>query len=172
MPIRQIEEIQTRVRDGSHPDDVQALAARLVKKAILTGYQARHLLHGQWEGLLVGRYLILDLLGRGAMGKVYKARHRLLGRVVALKFIARQYLARPNAVPGFLREMRRVGRLDHPNIVRALDAEEIGRDPCIVMEYVPGQNLEQVLMARGGSLPADEAVGYATHVGLGLAHSH
>src|SRR5262249_21358929 len=67
MPIRQIEEIQTRVRDGSYPDDVQALAARLVKKAILTGYQARHFLHGQWEGLLVGRYLILDLLGRGAM---------------------------------------------------------------------------------------------------------
>ena len=93
--------------------------------------------------------------GSGAMGKVYKARHRLMGRIVALKFIAREYLVRPNAVPRFLREMRLVGRLDHPNIVRALDAEEIGRDPCIVMEYVPGRDLERLLLDRG-PLPAEE----------------
>ena len=171
LPTRQIEEIQAKVRGGSYPNDAQALAAWLVKKEILTNYQARHLLHGHWEGLVVGRYVILDLLGKGAMGKVYKARHRLMGRVVALKFISRQYLARPNAVPRFLREMRLVGRLDHPNIVRALDAEEIGRDPCIVMEYVPGQDLEQLLLARG-PFPPEEVVRYATQVALGLAHAH
>jgi serine/threonine-protein kinase len=172
MPLRQIEEIQSKIQKGSYPNDAQGLAARLVKKELLTSYQARHLLHGQWEGLVVGRYIILDLLGRGAMGKVYKARHRLMGRLVALKFINRQYLSRPNAVGRFIREMRLVGRLDHPNIVRAFDAEEIGRDPCIVMEYVLGQNLEQLLLGRGGLLPPGEVVCYATQVALGLAHAH
>ena len=105
------------------------------------------------------------------MGKVYKARHRLLGRMVALKFISREYLTRPNALPRFLREMRLVGRLDHPHIVRALDAEEIGRDPCIVMEYVPGQDLERLLLGRG-PLPPEDVAGYALQAALGLAHAH
>ena len=114
LPAQRVEEIRDRVRKGSYPPDALALAARLVKKGVLTGYQARRLLHGQGEGLAVDRYILLDRLGRGAMGKVYKARHRFMGRIVALKFITREYLARPNALPRFLREMRVVGRLDHP----------------------------------------------------------
>jgi serine/threonine-protein kinase len=171
LSARQCDEIHSKVQGGSYPNDAQALAVRLVKKEVLTSYQARHLLHGQAEGLVVGRYVILDRLGRGAMGKVYKARHRLMGRTVALKFITREYLCRPNAVPRFLREMRLVGRLDHPNIVRALDAEEIGRDPCIIMEYVPGQDLERLLLDRG-PLPPEEVVDYAIQAALGLAHAH
>jgi serine/threonine-protein kinase len=171
MSVQQIEEIQSKVQKGSYPDDALGLAAWLVKREALTNYQARSLLHGRWEGLLVGRYVILDLLGRGAMGKVYKARHRLMGRVVALKFIARQYLTRPNAVGRFAREMRLVGRLDHPNIIRAIDAEEIGQDPCIVMEYVPGRDLGRLVLERG-PLPAPDVARYATQVALGLAHAH
>ena len=171
LPARRVEEIRARVRGGAYPRDALALAARLVKKEVLTAYQARRLLHGQGEGLSVGRYVLLDRIGRGAMGKVYKARHRLLGRLVALKFISRQYLLRPNALPRFLREMRLVGRLDHPHIVRALDAEEIGRDPCIVMEYVPGLDLERLLLARG-PLPPEDVACYARQAALGLEHAH
>jgi serine/threonine protein kinase len=171
LPTRTIEDLHARVQSGCYPNDAQDLAARLIRKDVLTGYQARHLLHGQGGGLVAGRYVILDRLGTGAMGKVYKARHRLMGRIVALKFIARVYLARPNAIPRFLREMRLVGRLDHPNIVRALDAEEIGRNPCIVMEYVPGQDLERLLLGHG-PLPPAEVIGFATQVALGLAHAH
>src|SRR5262249_51491284 len=147
--LQRVDEIRTRVQNGSYPADALSLAGKLVKKGGLTAYQARRLLHGQGGGLAIDRYIVLDRLGRGAMGKVYKARHRFMGRIVALKFITREYLSRPNALPRFLREMRVVGRLDHPNIVRAIDAEQIGRDPCIVMEYVPGQDLEQLLVARG-----------------------
>jgi serine/threonine-protein kinase len=171
LPAQRVEEIRTRVRAGTYPRDAFALAARLVKKEVLTAYQARRLLHGQAEGLSVGRYVLLDRIGRGAMGKVYKARHRLLGRTVALKFISRTYLKRPNALPRFLREMRLVGRLDHPHIVRALDAEELGSDPCIVMEYVPGLDLERLLLSRG-PLPAEDVACYARHAALGLAHAH
>jgi serine/threonine-protein kinase len=168
---QRVEEIRARVRAGSYPADALNLAARLVKKGVLTTYQARRLLHGQGEGLVIDRYILLDRLGRGAMGKVYKARHRFMGRIVALKFITREYLARPNALPRFLREMRVVGRLDHPNIVRALDAEEIGHDPCIVMEYVPGQDLEQLLAVRG-PLPPGDVARWALEAALGLAHAH
>ena len=171
LPAKRVEEIRARVCSGTYPCDAFALAARLVKKEVLTAYQARRLLHGQGEGLSVGRYVLLDRIGRGAMGKVYKARHRLLGRLVALKFISRTYLARPNALPRFLREMRLVGRLDNPYIVRALDAEQIGRDPCIVMEYVSGQDLERLLLGRG-PLPPEDVAGYALHAALGLEHAH
>jgi serine/threonine-protein kinase len=168
---QRVEEIRERVRAGSYPADALNLAARLVKKGVLTTYQARRLLHGQGEGLAIDRYIVLDRLGRGAMGKVYKARHRFMGRIVALKFITREYLTRPNALPRFLREMRVVGRLDHPNIVRALDAEEIGHDPCIVMEYVPGRDLEQLLNARG-PLPPGDVARWGLEAALGLAHAH
>ena len=171
LSTRQIEQIQAKVQGGSYLKDAQALAAWLVKKQVLTNYQARHLLHGQSQVLLVGRYVILDRIGRGAMGTVYKARHRLMGRVAALKFIAPAYLARPNAVPRFLREMRLVGRLNHPNIVQAYDADQVGGVPYIVMEYVPGQDLERLLLGRG-PLPPEDTVRYVMQVALGLAHAH
>src|SRR5262249_2876023 len=87
------------------------------------------------------------------------------------KLIAPEYLARPNAVPRFLREMRLVGRLEHPNIVRALDAEQVGRVSFLAMEYVPGRDLERLLRDRG-PLPPSEAAGYAAQAAPGLAHAH
>jgi serine/threonine-protein kinase len=147
------------------------LVAWLVKKDLLTNYQARRLLDGQGDRLTVGRYVILDRIGKGGMGRVYKARHRLLGRVAALKFIAPEYLARPNAVRRFLREMRLVGRLEHPNIVHAQDADQNGGVPYIVMEYVPGQDLEQLVLTRGPLSP-QEITHYAMQVAWGLAHAH
>jgi hypothetical protein len=144
IPLRQIEEIQARVQSGTYPKDAQALVAWLVKNGVLTSYQAGRLLHGQGDRLTVGRYVILDRIGRGGMGRVYKARHRLLGRVAALKLMAPEYLARPNAVRRFLREMKLVGRLVHPNIVHAQDADQNGGVPYIVMEYVPGQGTQTI----------------------------
>jgi len=103
MPEQQLGKIRDRIRVGRYPREVPDLAARLIRNGTLTTYQARHLLHGQGENLAIGRYVILDLIGRGAMGKVYKARHRLMGRVDALKLVAPEYLARPDAVPRFVR---------------------------------------------------------------------
>jgi serine/threonine protein kinase len=171
LSSRMVEQIRAKVQSGDYPGDPLALSKHLIKKEILTEYQARRLLYGQIEGLVVGRYVIIDRLGKGAMGKVYKARHRLMDRTVALKIISREYLARSNALPRFLREMRLVGRLDHPNIVRALDADELGGTPYIVMEYVPGQDLERKLLDQGPLSPT-KVVRYATQVALGLDHAH
>ncbi len=119
----------------------------------------------------MGRYVILDRLGAGARGRVFKAQHRLMGRVVALKVIAPQIATRASSIARFHREMRLIGRLDHPNVVRAFDADQIGASLYIVMEYVPGRSLDHVLEDRG-PLPPVEVVNFMTQAARGLGHAH
>src|SRR5262249_44177935 len=97
----------------------------------------------------VDRYVLLERLGEGSMGRVFKAQHRLMGRVVALKLIAPQYATRAKSVARFRRELRLVGRLDHPHIIRAYDAAQIGSSLYLVMEYARGQSLDRVYESRG-----------------------
>lgn len=105
------------------------------------------------------------------MGRVFKAQHRLMGRLVALKLIAPQYASRTRSVARFRRELRMLGRLEHPHIIRAYDANRIGSSFYLVMEYVGGQSLDRVLASRG-PLPPEEVIDYATQAALGLAHAH
>src|SRR5262245_24153556 len=87
------------------------------------------------------RYRIIEQLGRGGMGVVYKAEHRLMGRTVALKVIGHALVANPNAVARFRQEVQAAARLSHPNIVTAHDAEQAGELHFLVMEYVEGVTL-------------------------------
>ncbi len=88
-----------------------------------------------------GEYQILEELGQGGMGAVYKALHTKLDRVVAIKILSRGRAGDQRAIARFEREMKAVGRFDHPNIVRAYDAREIGGAPVLVMEFVEGSTL-------------------------------
>jgi serine/threonine protein kinase len=94
----------------------------------------------------------------------------MMGRDVALKIIAPEIVSNERAVARFRREMRLVGRLDHPNVVRAFDADQVNNVLFIVMEYVQGVSLGQRL--KDGPLPAAEVVNYAAQAALGLAHAH
>jgi serine/threonine protein kinase len=105
------------------------------------------------------------------MGTVFKARHSLMNRVVALKVIRRERLTGPQAVARFHREIRAAALLSHPNIVMALDAAQVGDGHFLVMEYVPGVDLARLLGQRG-KLPAGEACDYAYQAALGLQHAH
>src|SRR3954469_20730157 len=116
LPGRQLDQLRDGVRSGQYPDADVPLARRLIRDGVVTEFQARCLLRGKPERLTFGAYVLLNGIGRGAMGSVYKARHRLLGREVALKVIAPGWLARPRAVARFRREMQLIGRLDHPNV--------------------------------------------------------
>lgn len=167
---RQLADIRARMLRGDYPLDPIALAERLVEDEYLTIYQARRLLSNKPHGLLVGRYIILDRIGSGSMGRVYKAHHQMMDRVVALKIIAPEIASNQKVVARFQREMRLVGRLDHPNVVRAFDADQIGRVLYIVMEYVVGTSLGQLL--RKGPIPPAEMFDYAAQAALGLAHAH
>lgn len=167
---KQFLDIRTKVHAGEYPSESRSLARALVRDGVLTEYQTKRFLVGKSHGLLVGKYVILDRLGSGAMGRVYKAHHQLMGRVVALKIIAPEIATNDRVVARFQREMRLVGRLDHPNVVRAFDADQAHGILYIVMEYVSGQSLGQRL--KRGPLPAVEAVSYAAQAALGLAHAH
>ncbi len=165
------EEIWQKVRDGDLPFDATDLAKYLVREQLLTDYQARRLLNNRPGGLIIGRYLILDRIGAGSMGKVYKARHRMMYRSVALKLIAPDILKNERVVARFGREMRMVGMLDHDNVVRAFDADDEGGLLYIAMEYVRGESLGQRLK-RKGRIPPAELFSYAAQAAKGLHHAH
>jgi serine/threonine protein kinase len=167
---KQLAEIKSKVLRGDYPTDSVALAECLVRDEILSSYQAKRFLSNRPHGLIVGRYIILDRIGSGSMGRVYKAHHPMMDRVVALKIIAPEIASNERAVARFQREMRLVGRLDHPNVVRAFDADQFHRILYIVMEYVPGYSLGERL--KKGPIPALEMVEYAAQAALGLAHAH
>src|SRR5262249_31109476 len=109
---------------GKHSEP-KALARELLQRGWLTPYQINQLFQGRSHHLVLGRYVLLERLGEGGMGQVFKARHQVMNRVVALKIIRKECLANPDAVRRFHREIQAAGRLIHPNIVIAHDAEEV-----------------------------------------------
>ncbi len=133
---------------AQHDPNPLHLAENLVKQQWMTDWQVKKLLAGNRQFHL-GKYRLLDRLGRGGMGTVYRAEHIVLHRQVALKVMSRRYLTNECAVARFLAEIRMVSELDHPNIVKAFDADlDFGRY-FLAMEYVPGQSLEQWLDRKG-----------------------
>jgi len=117
------------------------------------------------------RYRVLELLGSGGMGAVYRAEHRLMQRSVALKIINPRLVASESAVERFRREIQAAARLQHQNIVTAFDAEQAGDVHFFVMEYVKGTDLQKLLDERG-LLPVAEACEYIRQAAVGLQHAH
>src|SRR5262245_33238572 len=117
------------------------------------------------------RYRVLELLGYGGMGTVYKAEHRLMKRMVALKLLARNLTTRPEIAERFVRETQTAGRLAHANIAQAFDAERAGDTLFLVMEFVPGTDLARLVRERG-PLPCSEACRYIRQAALALQHAH
>ncbi len=154
------------------PPDAEGVADRLVERGLVTRFQAEALLTGKGRGLRVGPYLLLAPLGRGGMGAVYLAEHQTDRRRVAVKVLAPRDGRAPGrlAIERFVREARAAAALDHPNVVRLLDVGWEGTTPYLVMEYVAGETLEQVL-ARG-RVPCGLAAAYAAQAAAGLHHAH
>ncbi len=116
------------------------------------------------------RYRILRELGRGGMGVVYQAEQTMMDRRVAIKVINKSLLDHPDALERFGREVKAAARLTHPNIVIAFDAEQVGDLHMLVMEYVEGQSLDQVLR-RHGPLPVAHACHYVRQAALGVQYA-
>ncbi|HJT77203.1 MAG TPA: serine/threonine-protein kinase, partial [Gemmataceae bacterium] len=116
------------------------------------------------------RYRILKELGRGGMGVVYQAEQTMMDRTVAVKVISRALLEHPGALERFNREVRAAAKLTHPNIVIAHDAEQVGDLHMLVMEYVEGQSLAQVLKKKG-PLAVAHACHFVRQAALGLQHA-
>jgi len=153
------------------PDDVPRLAGALVRAGKLTPYQAAALAQGKAKGLIIGPYLVMDKCGQGGMGVVFKARHRPTCQVVALKVLPPSFGRDREAVLRFRREVEVAGRLDHPNIVKALDASEDRGVHFLAMEFIEGQDLE-ALVISGGPLPIELALHCAIQAARGMEAAH
>jgi serine/threonine-protein kinase len=123
------------------------------------------------QEVLGERYELLDVLGRGGMGVVYRARDRVLERIVAVKVLPLDRAQDPTFVARFEREALAVARLSHRNIVAVFDSGTDGDTRFIVMEYLPGQSLAEIVRERG-ALPPQEAVAVAAQVAAALAAAH
>lgn len=153
---------------GGPPSD-RRLADRLVEMNLLNAWQAKQLLDGRTKFNL-GPYQIIDSIGQGGMGQVFKARHGKIGRVVAVKVLPHDK-ATPEAAANFTREIRALAGLDHPKLVAALDAGQDGSVLYLVTEYVPGMDLHK-LVREGGPLDVRTAASIISQVAEGLQYAH
>ncbi|MFO0869727.1 MAG: serine/threonine-protein kinase [Pirellulales bacterium] len=151
--------------------DVQELARQLTQRGVLTPYQLAELTLGRGASLRVGNYEILDRLGAGGMGTVFKARHRRMKRVVALKVLAANLSENQVFVQRFQREVETIASLGHPNIVMAYDADEAEVGHFLVMEFVHGEDLAAYVSSHG-PLPVPLAVDCLLQAARGLAYAH
>jgi len=166
------EEQWLSVQLNDFPEDPQAAAELLIKRKLLTPFQARQLLAGRYKGFRIGQYVVQDIIGRGGMGAVYLGEHVELHRKVALKvLLPAQGEDQRLAQERFFREARAAAALDHPNIVRIFDVARHNNLPYLIMEYVDGETLQQVL-EREGALPYTVAVEYIAQAAAGLQHAH
>ncbi len=169
LPSQQLEEIAREL--APHYTDPLELSNYLVEIDWLTAYQQRLLFEGRWTDLTVGPYQILDALGEGAIGEVFKAWDTIRGRVVALK-VLRQHLAiQPEALAELRRERQAVMHLTHPNIIKTYDAAQVDGLHYFAMEHVEGMDLHQYVQ-RCGPLPLAQACDYARQAAQGLQHAH
>ena len=149
--------------------EARALAAALVARGWLTHFQAAQLLEGR--SLILGAYVVLERLGEGGAGQVFKARHIHMQRVVALKVIRSELLAEAEVVTRFYREIQVASQLSHPNVVQAYDAGPAGATHLLAMEFVDGLDLER-FVRQHGPLPVGQACDFVRQAALGLQHIH
>jgi response regulator RpfG family c-di-GMP phosphodiesterase len=156
--------------------DIDQLLARLSELNLLTTYQVGRIRMGRLFGLVLGNYRILDRIGAGGMGVVYRAEHLRLRRLVAIKVLSSISAEDPRSLSRFHAEMRAVGQLRHPNIVGAYDCGEVNNGEgtvlhYLVMEYVEGLNLER-LVSEQGPLSLTRTCDLGLQVANALAEAH
>lgn len=153
------------------PADGTELAQHLVEQKLLTRFQADRICAGQTELLVLGNYELLEKIGSGGMGQVFKARHRRMKRVVAIKLLPTAMNSDPSTIARFEREVEAVAKISHPNIVAAYDADCANDTHFLVMEFVDGIDLSR-LIKQQGPLPVDRTINYIVQVARGLSAAH
>src|ERR1700676_2804749 len=163
--------LENFVPPKAHPKDAQELARQLVQSKQLTKFQAQEIYLGRAKSLILGNYTLLDKIGAGGMGQVFKAQHRRMDRVVAIKMLPKNVMKDAATVARFEREVKAAARLEHPHIVTAYDADQAGSVHFLVMQYVDGQDLSE-LVKKNGPLPVAKAVNYILQAAKGLEFAH
>lgn len=151
--------------------EVSILAKELIYRGWLTPFQVELILAGQASSLFMGSYVLIEPLGQGGMGRVYRARNWKLNRIVAIKVIGDEQAQQPALIARFQREIRALGKVRHPNIVQALDAEFEPGLMFFVMECFAGMDLGRYVRQHG-PMAVDEAVHCIIQAADALQHAH
>jgi serine/threonine-protein kinase len=153
------------------PDQIdRRLARQAVQSGQLTLWQAQQLMAGRSSGFKIDRYVLLEMIGQGGMGRVYLARDSRLNRRVALKILSPERVNNPRAIARFQREARVGAQLQHENLVRIYDADVANGRCYLVMEYIDGKTVGALIAEHGRIDPAMSAR-LARQVALGLEHA-
>ena len=147
------------------------LAKSMIDEGVLTNFQAEQLLLGKWKRFHIGKYKVLEKIGSGGMGQVFLCEHKLMRRRVAVKVLPVNQAKNSSALDRFYREARAVAAVDHPNIVRAYDIDEADNLHFLVMEFVDGTNLYE-LVRKFGPLDVTRACHYIYGTCVGLQHAN
>jgi serine/threonine protein kinase len=147
----------------------EVLANHLVKLGFLNRWQAEQLRHGRTKFNL-GPYRVLDAIGHGGMGYVFKGEHGLLGRIEAIKVLPKTQM-HPASIAAFCREIRAQAQLDHPNLVRLSFADKEGDTYFLVTEFVEGSDLRR-LVRHHGQLSQRQAAIIVSQAAEALAYAH
>ncbi|MGL6076260.1 MAG: serine/threonine protein kinase [Fimbriiglobus sp.] len=159
--------LQRRQAGRGLPPDPRDAADAMVKDGLITGFQAEQFLLGKWRGFTIGKYKLLERVGVGGMGQVFLCEHMYMKRRVAIKVLPPAKAEQPAALGRFYREARAAGSLEHPNIVRTHDIDQDGNLHFIVMEYVDGSNMLD-MVKKFGAMDIRRATYYVRQVALGL----
>ena len=165
------EKLKVVVREKASFADGEALARDMIKSRLLTKYQAEQILGGRGKSLTMGKYQILEKIGAGGMGQVYKAFHSSTERIVAIKVILGKGKINPEVVKRFEREVKAAAKLVHSNIITVFDADQADGRIFMVMEYIKGDDLGELLRKKG-QLSVSEVVDYILQAARGLRYAH
>lgn len=171
LPEAAVSKVNERASDYGADADAKPLATELARDSTLTLFQANVIYKGLPVGLSLGNYVVLEKIGEGGMGTVYKAKHRRMNRVVALKVLSTEAMKSAGAIARFHREVEAAARLNHLNIVSAYDADETNGVHYLVMEYIDGGDLDERVV-KDGPLTPELACDVLTQSAEGLAYAH
>jgi eukaryotic-like serine/threonine-protein kinase len=158
-------------RPNPLPAEPPKLAAHMVRDGVLTRFQAEQFLQGKWRRFTIGKYRVLDRIASGGMGSVYLCEHKFMRRRAAVKVLPTAKANDASTLERFYREARAVAALDHVNVVRAYDIDQDDNLHFLVMEYVDGTSLQDIVR-KSGPLDPIRAAHYIGQAAQGLRHAH
>ena len=157
--------------DGELPAEGPAVLQYLLQAGLLTSWQCEQFAAGKAKGFFLSKYKLLAHIGSGGMSSVYLAEHQLMRQRRAVKVLPRRLVEEATYLTRFYREAEAIAKLDHPNIVRAYDVDHDGDLHYLVMEYVPGENL-QALVKRNGPVDFSDCARFTLAACDALEYAH
>ena len=156
---------------GGKPIKLDQLTTHLLEDGLISEWHIKKLVTGKYKGFFLGKYKLLRLLGTGGMSTVYLAQHTIFDQQRAIKVLPRDRVADKTYLQRFFREGRAAAALNDKNIVRVYDIGNEGDTHYLVMEYVKGEDIYEMVKKRG-PLPFDRSIDYMIQALTGLQHAH